>query len=84
MPDLTRDEVIALTTSPTWVKIKRALEEQRAKLVNRVASGGYISHESVEKTAIFYTEATAEIRMYDEILNLNELLFGPQQADEGD
>lgn len=79
MPDLLRDEVVALTSSPTWVRIKAALKAQQDALKEGLFSGATIDRGSIERTAMNTIETSAEIRMYDDFINLDELLFGPKE-----
>lgn len=74
MSDLTTEEIEGLINSPTWRKVVDALEKQKSALMERVCFG--MTRDTVEKTAMAYIEASTEVRMYDEFIHLDELLFG--------
>jgi len=79
MPEFTRDEIIEFMGSPVWLKITSALNEQKKALMERLCLGGITDFASSDKTAMAYIEASTEIRMYDEFIKLDELLFGPRK-----
>jgi len=81
MPSLTHEELTGLTSSQTWKKVIDELEIQKNALMERVCFG--LSRDTVEKTAMDYIEAATEVRMYDEFIHLDELLFG-RRENEGE
>ncbi len=82
MAELTHEEITGLMSSRTWKKIVDSLEIQKNALMERLCIG--LNKDTVEKTAMAYIEASTEVRMYDEFIHLDELLFGRRDdAKEG-
>lgn len=81
MANLTHEELTGLISSPTWKKVLEALEVQKSAFIERLCFG--MIRDTADKTAMRYIEASTEIRMYDEFIHLDELLFG-RKGEEDD